>query len=151
MLPDRPPNGRGDSHRFVEALMLTQPALACSAKRRPRWRSSVKTAAVRPYGEAFVSSSARAADVTSTTGTTGPNVSSRSIAIPGVTPSSTVGSAYRLVGNPGARRPPPPARRAARRGGPACRGGGGGGGGGGRGGAPPPPQQTRAPPASAPA
>src|ERR1022692_1465063 len=106
MLPDRPPNGRWDSHRLVEALMLTQPALACSAKARPRSRSSVKTAAVRPYGEAFVSSSASAADVTATTGTTGPNVSSCSIAIPGVTPSSTVGSAYRLVGKPGARRPP---------------------------------------------
>ena len=73
--------------------MLTQPALARSANARPRSRSPVNTAAVSPNGEALVSSRASAADRTSTTGTTGPNVSSRSIAMPGVTPSSTVGSA----------------------------------------------------------
>ena len=93
MLPARPPNGRCDSHRFVEALMLTQPARARSANARPRSRFPVNTAAVSPNGEALVSSRASAADRTSTTGTTGPNVSSRSIAMPGVTPSSTVGSA----------------------------------------------------------
>src|SRR5580692_557582 len=106
MLPARPPNGRCDSHRFVEALMLTQPALARSANARPRSRFPVNTAAVSPNGEALVSSRASAADRTSTTGTTGPNVSSRSIAMPGVTPSSTVGSAYSWVGKPAARRPP---------------------------------------------
>ena len=73
--------------------MLTQPALARSANARPRSRFPVNTAAVSPNGEALVSSRASAADRTSTTGTTGPNVSSRSIAMPGVTPSSTVGSA----------------------------------------------------------
>src|SRR5215469_5860952 len=40
------------------------------------------------------------------TGTTGPNVSSRAIAIAGVTPSSTVGSANSAVRNPAARPPP---------------------------------------------
>src|SRR5215831_4528148 len=105
-LPARPPNGRCDSHRLVDALMLTQPARARSANASPRSRSRVNTAAVRPNGEALVSSSASAADRTSTTGTTGPNVSSRSIAMPGVTPSSTVGSAYSRVGYPSARRPP---------------------------------------------
>src|SRR5215469_2426976 len=104
--PDRPPNGRCDSQRLVEALMLTQPALACSAKASPRSRSPVNTAVVRPNGDALVSLSASAADRTSTIGTTGPNVSSRSIAIPGVTRSSTVGSANRSVAKPGARRPP---------------------------------------------
>ena len=105
-LPDRPPNGRCDSHTFVDALMLTQPALARSAKPSPRSRLPVKTAAVRPNGEALVSFSASPAEPTSTTGTTGPNVSSRSISMPGVTRSSTVGSAYRPVGKPAARRPP---------------------------------------------
>ena len=73
--------------------MLTQPALARSAKARPRSRSLVNTAAVRPNGEALVSSSASAAERTSMIGTTGPNVSSAAIAMSGVTPSSTVGSA----------------------------------------------------------
>ncbi len=91
--PDRPPNGRCDSHRLVDALTLTQPARACSAKARPRSRSPVNTAAVRPNGEELVSSSACAADVTSTIGTTGPNVSSVAISMSVVTPSSTVGSA----------------------------------------------------------
>ena len=58
--------------------MLTQPARARSANHRPRSRSRVNTAAVSPNGDAFVSSSACAAERTSTTGTTGPNVSSRS-------------------------------------------------------------------------
>src|SRR5215467_8511148 len=40
------------------------------------------------------------------TGTTGPNVSSRAISMSGVTPSSTVGSAYSDVGKPAARLPP---------------------------------------------
>ena len=85
--------------------MFTQPALARSAKASPRSRSPVKTAVVSPNGEALVSRSASAAELTSTIGTTGPKVSSRSMAIPGVTPSRTVGSANRLVGSPGARAP----------------------------------------------
>ncbi len=95
--------------------MFTQPALARSAKASPRSRSSVKTAAVSPNGDALVSSRASSADRTSTTGTTGPNVSSRSIAIPGVTPSSTVGSAYSSVGKPVAARPRGRPRRPGRR------------------------------------
>ncbi len=66
----------------------------------------MNTAAVRPNGEALVSSSASAAEATSMIGTTGPNVSSAAISMSARTPSSTVGSAYRPVGKPAARRPP---------------------------------------------
>src|SRR6266516_5197484 len=104
--PDLPPKGRCDSQRLVEALMLTQPTRARSAKARPRSRAAVNTAAVKPNGEALVRSNAARAEPTSRTGTTGPNVSSRAIAISGVTASSTVGAAYSRVGKRAARRPP---------------------------------------------
>ena len=104
--PDRPPNGRCDSHRLVNAFTLTQPARACSAKARPRSRSSVNTAAVSPNGDELVRASASPAEATSMMGTTGPNVSSVAMAMSRVTPSSTVGSAYSVVGKPAARRPP---------------------------------------------
>lgn len=86
--------------------MFTHPARAASAKASPRSRSAVKTAALSPYGEELVSSRASAAELTFTTGTTGPNVSSAAIAMSGVTPSITVGSAKSEVAKPSPRRPP---------------------------------------------
>lgn len=86
-----PPHGLDGSLRWW-SLIQTSPAFRRCATRCARLTLLVQTAAPSPYCESFASATASSSSLNAYAATTGPNTSSVTISMSGVTSVSTVGS-----------------------------------------------------------